>query len=223
MVLDYENSNQLQLIAHDATVSCLCVSNNMLIASGQLASPGSKNYDSPIYLWKVGDINPMARYFGLKEGVKALLFSEDCRYLAGVSYKDQLMVWDLKTQTELLTKNFENPVLILNFSNESIVLVIGKGIHSLSLTSLITQNKPPTLTNFTLPSTGLPRNYTSLLALGNGLFVIGTESGELCIFYKGIFKSGLVGGKGKVYSVALYDKQVLASIGNELVKLDIAG
>lgn len=114
-------------------------------------------------------------------------------------------------------------MLILNFSNESIVLVIGKGIHSLSLTSLITQNKPPTLTNFTLPSTGLPRNYTSLLALGNGLFVIGTESGELCIFNKGIFKSGLVGGKGKVYSVALYDKQVLASIGNELVKLDIAG
>lgn len=66
IVLDHGNYDQSQLAAHDANVSCVTVSNNMLIASGQLASPGSKNYDSHIYLWKVGDSNPLARYLGLK-------------------------------------------------------------------------------------------------------------------------------------------------------------
>ena len=89
----------MQLVAHDANVSCTCVSNSFVIASGQLASPGSKNYDSHVYLWVVGKMEPVGRLLGLKEGVKGLVFSEDSRFLAGVSYKDQLIIWDTKTQT----------------------------------------------------------------------------------------------------------------------------
>lgn len=100
------NDTQMQLLGHDNTVSCTCVSGNLYIASGQLASPGSKNYDSQVLLWKVGTRDPIARLFGLKEGVKAIIFSNDGRYLAGVSYKDQFVIWDLKTQTEIYMKLF---------------------------------------------------------------------------------------------------------------------
>lgn len=76
VVLDYFDSNtQVQLIAHDAAASCTCVAGNGLIASGQLASPGNKNYDSPIFLWKIGNHEPIGRFLGLKEGVKRVLFS----------------------------------------------------------------------------------------------------------------------------------------------------
>lgn len=100
------NDNQMQLVGHDSTVSCTCVSNSLLVASGQLASPGNKNYDSQVILWKIGTRDPIGRLFGLKEGVKAIIFSNDSRYLAGVSFKDQLIIWDLKTQTEMYMKLF---------------------------------------------------------------------------------------------------------------------
>lgn len=86
------------MVGHDNTVCSTCVSNNSLIASGQIASPGSKNYDSPVLLWKIGSRDPIGKFFGLKEGVKALMFSKDSRFLAGVSYKDQLIIWDIKSQ-----------------------------------------------------------------------------------------------------------------------------
>lgn len=93
------NDNQMQLLGHDNTVSTICISNNLYIASGQLASPGSKNYDSQVLLWKIGTRDPIGRLSGLKEGVKALIFSNDGRYLAGVSFKNQFIIWDLKSQT----------------------------------------------------------------------------------------------------------------------------
>lgn len=73
--------------AHDNYISCFCLSNSKLIASGQLADPRNPNYDSPVLLWKFKDPQSIIKFMGLKHGVKQLMFSHDGRYLAGVSNK----------------------------------------------------------------------------------------------------------------------------------------
>lgn len=72
------------------------------------------------------------------------------------------------------------------------------------------------LTNFTLPSTGLPRTYTCLIDIGNNVLILGTESGELCVFGKGVFKGAVVCGKGQVMSVGVGEdkKEVIVAVGN---------
>ena len=77
-----------------------------LIGSGQLGSPGNKNYDSPVFVWKLNMAKPVGYFEGLKEGVKALCFSENGSLLAGVSHKDQLIIWDVKSQKQIYAKIF---------------------------------------------------------------------------------------------------------------------
>ena len=57
------------------------------MVSGQLGSPGNKNYDSPVILWNLASGKPIGHLEGLKEGVKNLHFSEDGKFIAGVSFK----------------------------------------------------------------------------------------------------------------------------------------
>ena len=75
-----------------------------------------------------------------------------------------------------------------------------------------------------MPSTGLPRNYLCLSEIGEKEYLIGTESGEVCSFSKGVFKWGDISGKGKVSSIIVnQNKDVFVGIGNELVKFSISG
>ena len=159
--------NQYSLKGHDNAITCLCLSRDGSVASGQLGSPGSKNYDSPVFIWKLSMAKPQGFFEGMKEGVKNLIFSKNGSLLAGVSHKDQLIIWDVKSQKQIFAKIFEFPINILHFSNENLVVTVGKGIQDMCITPLLTQNKPPIFTNFTLPSTGLPRNYTSLVEVDN--------------------------------------------------------
>lgn len=77
-----------------------------IVASGQLASPGNKNYESPVFTWKLTQSKPTGSYIGLKEGVKGLSFSENGRLLAGVSHKDQLVIWERDSQKQIFAKIF---------------------------------------------------------------------------------------------------------------------
>ena len=72
----------------------------------------------------------------------------------------------------------------------------------------MTQNKPPVFTNFALPASGLPRTYTSLVKVGKDEYLVGTESGEICLFVGGVFKEAFIVGKGKVYSLATLHNQI---------------
>ena len=68
MYLDsfHENNMILYLRGHDNKVSCLAKSGNGLLASGQLGSPGSKSYDSPVFLWNIGNGKRVGVFEGLK-------------------------------------------------------------------------------------------------------------------------------------------------------------
>ena len=71
-------------------------------------------------------------------------------------------------------KLFEGPINLLHFGENSLLLLNGKIIQEVDLTPLLTSNKPPIFTNFTLPSTGLPRNYLCLSKIDEKNFLIGT-------------------------------------------------
>ncbi len=60
------SSNKINLRGHDNLINCIAVSSNQLIASGQLAAPGSANYDSPVIIWRSNSTDLLARLFGLK-------------------------------------------------------------------------------------------------------------------------------------------------------------
>ena len=50
------------LKGHDNVITSICVSRDAVIASGQLGSPGNKNYDSPVFTWKLTMSKPLG-YF----------------------------------------------------------------------------------------------------------------------------------------------------------------
>lgn len=77
----------------------------------------------------------------------------------------------------------------------------------------------PVQTAFTLPSTGLPRNYTSVALYQPKTYFIGTEGGEICVFDKGVFKLVFNLGKGKVSSILCDKNDVYVIVAEELVKL----
>ena len=56
-----------------------------MMVSGQLGSPGNKNYDSPVMLWDMNMKKGLGNLEGLKEGVKSLHFCENGKLVGGVS------------------------------------------------------------------------------------------------------------------------------------------
>lgn len=80
------------------------------------------------------------------------------------------------------SKSFEFKVVLHCFM-ENLVISIDKGLYELSFG---TPNMPAQ-TAFTLPSAGLPRNYTSVVLYQPKVYFIGTEGGEICVFEKGNF------------------------------------
>ena len=74
-----DNSNkQILLRSHDNVVTTMAISpKRKLIVSGQVGSPGVKNYESPVLVWSISDGKLITNLSGLKEGVKKLLVSDD--------------------------------------------------------------------------------------------------------------------------------------------------
>ena len=104
---------------------------------------------------------------------------------------------------------------MLYFNNDSLIITLGKGIQEVNITALLAQNKPPVYTNFILPSTGLPRNYTGLVKLDKHEYLVATESGEICLFVGGLFKCATIIGKGKVHSIGILNNRIdlFAAVG----------
>lgn len=76
------------------------------MASGQLGSPGNKNYDSPVILWDINEKKGLGNLEGLKEGVKNLHFCENGKLVGGVSSKNQLIIWNTNSFQQIYVKNF---------------------------------------------------------------------------------------------------------------------
>ena len=60
--IDQESQIQYTLKGHDNSITSICVNRNGLIASGQLGSPGNKNYDSPVFVWKLSMAKPICHF-----------------------------------------------------------------------------------------------------------------------------------------------------------------
>ena len=58
--------------------------------------------------------------------------------------------------------------------------------------------------------------------IGNEV-VIGTESGELCVFGKGVFKGGVAVGKGVVRGIGVRGGEVFVGVGGEVVRMEVVG
>jgi len=87
--------------------------------------------------------------------------------------------------------------LVLHSFQEGLLVSIDKGLYELTFQ----QQNLPVQTALTLPSNGLPRNYSAVALFQPRCYFIGTEGGELCVFEKNVFKSVLNVGKGKVSSI----------------------
>lgn len=104
IIIDSQHPKTLK--AHDNKVTVITINQSGLMVSGQLSSPGNKNYDSPVILWDIGTGKAIAHLEGLKEGVKNLFFSEDGKFIAGVSFKEQFIIWNAKTLQQIYAKVF---------------------------------------------------------------------------------------------------------------------
>ena len=130
IVIDSLNKkSQISLRGHDNRVTSIAANRSGLIASGQMSSPGNKNYDSPVFLWSFTSGKILGVLEGLKEGVKNVVFSDDGHFVGGVSAKEQLMIWNTKTLQQTYVKIFENPVNILNFKGNFMTILNSKMIQ----------------------------------------------------------------------------------------------
>lgn len=110
----------------------------------------------------------------------------------------------------------------MHFNDSSLIISYGKGLQQVDINPLLSSNKPPIFTSFTLPSTGLPRSFTTLLKVGSDRYLIGTESGEICHFVKGVFQSATIVGKGKVHSLGALSNgiDIFGCVGSEAVRYE---
>lgn len=124
------------------------------------------------------------------------------------------MIWSTKTMTMVHSKQYEFRLVLHSFQ-EGLLVSIDKGLYELTFQ----QQNLPVQTPLTLPSTGLPRNYSAVALYQPRCYIIGTEGGELCVFEKNIFKLVFNVGKGKVTSIHCSGNDVYVVAAEELVKL----
>ena len=126
------------------------------------------------------------------------------------------MVWNSKTLTPLFTKTYEKTLNILAYE-DSLIISVDKGLTELHFGN----SNVPNQSSFSLPSTGLARNFISTTSYNNLVYLIGTDGGEICIFEKSVFKGVTQVGKGRVSSIVIEGQLVYTLVGDEIVKLQL--
>jgi WD40 repeat protein len=89
----------LRGLEKDVGVAAFALSNKLVATAADI--PYNDPSGNFVQIWQVADGKPLAKFAGLPEGVRYLVFSPDTKVLAGANTGGQVKVWDATTGNEI--------------------------------------------------------------------------------------------------------------------------
>jgi WD40 repeat protein len=163
-------------------------------------SRGENNFDKKlpvsIILWDYLKKEIIYELTGLYKAINLIEFSQDDKFISALSQENSFYIWDLETGFKCYSKLHEYKIDLIYWTamtpgihssgrpEYTITITSANGLSYLQLFfELKSMQYNSKHSKFTLPSTGLVRNFTSAFydPSVNALY-LGTSGGEICVF-----------------------------------------